>query len=186
MGACTVPTRLTDADRHGLSLRGAERAAALHPPSSPPPLSSPAVLYRNTILPIEQFRACSNLPLLSPPPRRTFQAGSCNHHHHHHHRHDRATPRRPRRNYKHSFHTKSRCWRVVPKRAPREPHFRYGLPYARPSPSSTLFQIRAITTGGGRRVDSSSDSGLGLVSSSRIFPREAKISMTLPPHLVHG
>lgn len=39
---------------------------------------------------------------------------------------------------------------------------------------------------GGRRVDSSSDSGLGLVSSSRIFPREAKISMTLPPHLVHG
>lgn len=82
---------------------------------------------------------------------------------------------------------------VVPKRAPREPHFRYGLPYARPPflhsppPFSTLSQIRAITgEGGGGEGLIVVQTRFRLVSSPNFSPRSEKISMTLPPHLVDG
>lgn len=69
MGACTVPTRLTDADRHGLSLRGAERAAALHLTPPPPPLlPSPAQPFSIEILssPSSSFEPVPTYPSSLP------------------------------------------------------------------------------------------------------------------------
>lgn len=164
--------RLTDADRHSLSLRGAERAAALHPSSPLQPrsiateiLSSPSSSFEPVptyppfplLPPTPPSPSTSNVPsrFLQPPPPPPRPG----------HRQYHATPVAPVVITSIHFTLKAGAG-VVPKRAPREPHFRYGLPYARPPflpsppPFSTLSQIRAITGEGGReggRVDSSSD-----------------------------
>lgn len=192
--------RLTDADRHSLSLRGAERAAALHPSSPLQPrsiateiLSSPSSSFEPVptyppfplLPPTPPSPSTSNVPsrFLQPPPPPPRPG----------HRQYHATPVAPVVITSIHFTLKAGAG-VVPKRAPREPHFRYGLPYARPPflpspPPSQPFPKFARLQGreGGR------GEGLivvqtrfRLVSSPNFSPRSEKISMTLPPHLVDG
>lgn len=155
--------RLTDADRHSLSLRGAERAAALHPSSPLQPrsiateiLSSPSSSFEPVPtyppFPLPLHIECSK-PVLATTTTATTGPSPIPRH-----------PRRPRRNYKHSFHTKSRCWRC-PETSPARAAFSLRIairsstippfppPLLNPFPNSRDYRGGR----GGGRVDSSSD-----------------------------
>lgn len=151
--ACTVPTR-ERADRRGSlqSIIACTERAALHRAIPPDPLTR-VYRNRNTVPPplSPPHRAVSPVPTpsikRSKPVLATTTARPS----------PTPPPLRPRRNYKHSFHTKSR-WRcpatLSPKRAPRESHFRYGLPLVHhrvPSPTVQPFPKFARLQGEGRQ-----------------------------------